>query len=335
MDRRKLGSQGFEVSAEGLGCMGMSYAYGAGDEEGGIATIHRAIDLGVTLIDTAEVYGPYLNEELVGRALAGRRDEVVLATKFGQISHRGETDTRHIDPADLEKVRRLDSTPENIRLAVEGSLRRLGTDRIDLYYQHRVDPATPVEETAGALGELIDEGKILHYGLSEAAPETIRRAHAVRPVTALQTEYSLWTRDPESEILPLVRELGIGFVAYSPLGRGFLTGRIRSADELDAADFRRNSPRFAGDNFQANWRIVEVVEQVAAEAGATPAQAALAWLLAQGADIVPTPGTRRVERVEENAGADAFELSADQLGRLDAVEPPAGARYADMTTIDR
>jgi aryl-alcohol dehydrogenase-like predicted oxidoreductase len=300
-----------------------------------IRTIRRAIDLGVALIDTAEVYGPYLNEELVGRALTGRRDEVVLATKFGQLSHRGETDTQHIDLADLEKVRHLDSTPANIRLAVEGSLRRLGTDRIDLYYQHRVDPATPIEETAGALGELIDEGKILHYGLSEAAPETIRRAHAVRPVTALQTEYSLWTRDPESEILPLVRELGIGFVAYSPLGRGFLTGRIRSADELDETDFRRNSPRFAGDNFRTNWRIVEVVEQVAAEIGATPAQIALAWLLAQGGDIVPIPGTRRSERVEENVGADAIELSADQLNRLNDVEPPVGDRYADMTPINR
>jgi aryl-alcohol dehydrogenase-like predicted oxidoreductase len=316
--------------------MGMSWAYGTdSNAEDPDKVIARALDLGVTLIDTAEVYGPYVNEELVGRALAGRRDEVVLATKFGQLSHRGETDTQHIDPADLEKVRRLDSTRENIRLAVEGSLRRLGTDRIDLYYQHRVDPATPIEETAGALGELIDEGKILHYGLSEAAPSTIRRAHAVRPVTALQTEYSLWTRDPESEILPLVRELGIGFVAYSPLGRGFLTGRIRSADELSASDFRRNSPRFAGDNFQANWRIVEVVEQVAAETGATPAQVALAWLLAQGSDIVPIPGTRRVERVEENAGADAVELSADHLARLNSVEPPVGARYADMTTIDR
>ena len=289
----------------------------------------------MTLIDTAEVYGPYLDEELVGRALTGRRDEVVLATNSVRLSHRAETDTQRIDLADVEKVRHLDSTPANIRLAVEGSLRRLGTDRIDLYYQHRVDPATPIEETAGALGELIDEGKILHYGLSEAAPEIIRRAHAVRPVTALQTEYSLWTRDPESEILPLVREPGIGFVAYSPLGRGFLTGRIRSADELDETDFRRNSPRFAGDKFRTNWRIVEVVEQVAAEIGATPAQIALAWLLAQGGDIVPIPGTRRSERVEENVGADAIELSAGQLNRLNDVEPPAGDRYADMTPINR
>jgi aryl-alcohol dehydrogenase-like predicted oxidoreductase len=233
MKQARLGR--LDVARIGFGAMGMSAYYTGAreDDEQSIRTIHRAIDLGVTLIDTAEVYGPYLNEELVGRALTGRRDEVVLATKFGQLSHRGETDTQHIDLADLEKVRHLDSTPANIRLAVEGSLRRLGTDRIDLYYQHRVDPATPIEETAGALGELIDEGKILHYGLSEAAPETIRRAHAVRPVTALQTEYSLWTRDPESEILPLARELGIGFVAYSPLGRGFLTGRIRSTDELD------------------------------------------------------------------------------------------------------
>ena len=335
MKQARLGR--LDVARIGFGAMGMSAYYTGAreDDERSIRTIHRAIDLGVTLIDTAEVYGPYLNEELVGRALTGRRDEVVLATKFGQLSHRGETDTQHIDLADLEKVRHLDSTPANIRLAVEGSLRRLGTDRIDLYYQHRVDPATPIEETAGALGELIDEGKILHYGLSEAAPETIRRAHAVRPVTALQTEYSLWTRDPESEILPLVRELGIGFVAYSPLGRGFLTGRIRSADELDETDFRRNSPRFAGDNFRTNWRIVEVVEQVAAEIGATPAQIALAWLLAQGGDIVPIPGTRRSERVEENVGADAIELSAGQLSRLNDVEPPVGDRYADMTPINR
>ena len=334
---RQVRLGGARVARIGGGAMGMS-AYYAGareDDQQSIRTIHRALDLGVTLIDTAEIYGPYLNEELVGRALAGRRDEVVLATKFGQLSQRGETGTQHIDPADLEKVRRLDSTPENIRLAVEGSLRRLGTDRIDLYYQHRVDPATPIEENVGALGELIDEGKILHYGLSEAGPQTIRRAHAVRPVTALQTEYSLWTRDPEGEILPLVRELGIGFVAYSPLGRGFLTGRIRSAAELDDTDFRRRSPRFAGDNFQANWRIVEAAEQVAAETGATPAQVALAWLLAQGGDIVPIPGTRRSERVEENVGADAVELSADQLSRLSAVAPPVGDRYADMTTINR
>jgi aryl-alcohol dehydrogenase-like predicted oxidoreductase len=328
---------GVEVARIGFGAMGMSAYYTGArkDDEQSIATIRRAIDLGVTLIDTAEIYGPYLNEELVGRALAGRRDEVVLATKFGQLSHRGAADTQHIDPADIERFRRLDSTPQNIRLAVEGSLRRLRTDRIDLYYQHRVDPGTPIEETAGALGELIDEGKILHYGLSEAAPATIRRAHAVRPVTALQTEYSLWTRDPEAEILPLVRELGIGFVAYSPLGRGFLTGRLRSANDLDAADFRRSSPRFAGDNFQANWRIVETIGQIAAEAGATPAQVALRWLLAQGDDIVPIPGTRRIERVEENAGADAVDLSAGQLDRLSALEPPVGDRYADMTTINR
>src|ERR1700761_7243660 len=319
MQQARLG--GGEVARIGFGAMGMSAYYTGAreDDEQSVATIRRALDLGVTLIDTAEIYGPYINEELVGRALAGRRDEVVLATKFGQLSHRGETDTQHIDPADLEKVRRLDSSPENIRLAVEGSLRRLGTDHIDLYYQHRVDPATPIEETAGALGELIDEGKILHYGLSEAAPETIRRAHAVRPVTALQTEYSLWTRDPEGEILPLVRELGIGFVAYSPLGRGYLTGRIRSADDLDQADFRRSNPRFAGDNFQANWHIVEVVEQVAAETGATPAQ---------GGDSAPIPGPRRSERVEENVGADAVELSAAQLGRLNALAPPVGDRYA-------
>src|ERR1700753_2748471 len=264
MKQVRLG--GVDVARIGFGAMGMSAYYTGAreDDEQSVRTIHRAIDLGVTLIDTAEIYGPYINEELVGQALAGRRDGVVLATKFGQLSHRGAADTQHIDPADLEKVRRLDSTPENIRLAVEGSLRRLGTDRIDLYYQHRVDPDTPIEETAGALGELIDEGKILHYGLSEAAPATIRRARAVRPVTALQTEYSLWNRDPESEILPLVRELGIGFVAYSPLGRGFLTGRIRSADELDASDFRASNPRFAQQNLRQNLRIVAEVGAVAA-----------------------------------------------------------------------
>ncbi|MCW2930995.1 MAG: Aldo-keto reductase [Actinomycetia bacterium] len=315
---------GLDVSRLGLGTMGMSAFYtGANaDDAESIRTIQRALDLGITLIDTAEAYGPYLNEELVGQAIAGRRDQVVLATKFGLISRR-----------DGEQ-RGLDSRPENVRIAAEGSLRRLGTDHIDLYYQHRVDPGTPIEDTVGAMAELIEEGKVRHIGLSEAAPETIRRAHAVHPVTALQTEYSLWTRDPEAEILPLVRELGIGFVAYSPLGRGFLTGQIRSTDQLDASDFRASNPRFAQQNLQQNLRIVAEVEAVAAEVGATPAQVALAWLLAQGDDIVPIPGTRRVSRLEENADAADLVLSPDHLARLAAIRPPAGDRYADMSPLN-
>ena len=323
MKRIALGE--LDVSRIGLGCMGMSafYTGAAVDDAESIRTIHRALDLGITLIDTAEIYGPYANEELVGRAIADRRDRVVLATKFGVISHRhGGAYQR-------------DSTPANIRIAVEGSLDRLGTDHIDLYFQHRVDPNTPIEETVGALSELVVEGKIGRIGLSEAAPETIRRAHAVHPVTALQTEYSLWTRDPEAEILPLVRELGIGFVAYSPLGRGFLTGRLRSRDQFDPSDFRADNPRFTEGNFEHNLRIVDEVEAVAKEAGATPAQVALAWLLAQGDDIAAIPGTKRVARLEENAAADDLELTADQLERLAAIEPPVGDRYADMTTVNR
>jgi aryl-alcohol dehydrogenase-like predicted oxidoreductase len=318
-----LGS--LDVSRLGLGCMGMSAFYsGAGaDDAGSIRTIHRALDLGVTFLDTAEIYGPYTNEELIARALGGRRDRVVLATKFGTILHRGDG------------TRGLDGSPENVRLSVEGSLKRLGTDHIDLYYQHRMDPGVPIEETVGALKELIQDGKIRHYGLSEAAPETIRRAHAVHPVTALQTEYSLWSRDPEVEILPTVQELGIGFVPYSPLGRGFLTGTIRSLDELDEHDFRRHNPRFAGENLQHNIGIVEQVDAVAADVGATPAQVALAWLLAQGDHIAPIPGTRRVERIEENAAADAIELSGEQLSRLSSVGEAAGDRYADMTPLNR
>ena len=323
--RKAVLGNGLEVGRIGLGCMGMSAFYtGAGtDEAGAIATIHRAIDLGVTLFDTAEMYGPYLNEELLGRALAGRRDQVVVATKFGTILHRGDGS------------RGLDGSAENVRLAVEGSLQRLNTDHIDLYYQHRMDPGTPVEETVGALAELIAEGKIGHYGLSEAAPATIRRAHAVHPVTALQTEYSLWSREPEAEILPVVRELGIGFVPYSPLGRGFLTGTIRSIDQLDESDFRRHNPRFEGDNLAHNIGIVERVDAVAAELGAKPGQVALAWLLAQGDDIAPIPGTKRVAYLEENVAADAIELSAEHLAALDAVGEPVGDRYPDMSGVNR
>ncbi|MEP7022580.1 MAG: aldo/keto reductase [Actinomycetota bacterium] len=317
---------GLEVSRIGLGAMGMSGSYGAApDEAESIRTIHRALDLGVTLLDTAEVYGPFHNEELIGRAVNGRRDQVVLATKFGFISHTGRG----------QGV--LDSSPASIRAAVEGSLTRLGTDHIDLYYQHRVDPATPIEDTVGAMAELVAEGKIRHIGLSEAWAGNIRRAHAVHPVTALQSEYSLWTRDPEQEVLPVLRELGIGFVPYSPLGRGFLTGQIRSLDDLEDGDFRKTNPRFEGENFQHNLQVADEVRQIAAEAGATPAQVALAWLLAQGDDIAPIPGTKRVSRLEENVAADGVQLSAEQLGKLTQVTPPAGDHHneAQMRLLDR
>jgi aryl-alcohol dehydrogenase-like predicted oxidoreductase len=319
-----LGS--LEVSHLGLGTMGMSAFYtGAGsDDDESVRTIARALDLGVTLIDTAEAYGPFTNEELVGRAIAGRRDEVVLATKFGLFTHR-----------DGEPHRQIDSDLGNIRTALDGSLRRLGTDHIDLYYQHRVDPAVPIEDVVGLLSQFVADGKIRHIGLSEASPATIRRAHAVHPITALQSEYSLWTRDPEAEILPLVRELGIGFVAYSPLGRGFLTGQIRSADQFEAGDFRGGNPRFAAGNIEHNLQIVAEVEAVAREAGATAAQVALAWLLAQGDDIVPIPGTKRVARLEENVAAASLTLSEAQLARLNAVRAPAGDRYADMSPLNR
>ncbi|MFC7329215.1 aldo/keto reductase [Marinactinospora rubrisoli] len=314
-----------DVSRIGLGTMGMSFAYtGAGaDDKESIRTIHRALDLGVTFLDTAEVYGPYTNEELVGRALKGRRDEVVLATKFGFISHTGRSG--------------LDSSPAGIRKAVEGSLRRLDTDHIDLYYQHRVDRDTPIEDTIGALADLVSEGKIRHIGLSEAGVATIRRAHAVHPITALQSEYSLWTRDPEDGILDTLRELGIGFVPYSPLGHGFLTGRLRSIDDLDDDDWRKTSPRFMGENFRRNQRIADEVAAVAAEAGATPAQVALAWLLAKGDDIAPIPGTKRVSRVEENIAADGIELTPEQIAKLDDLPPPAGDHHneAQMRMIDR
>jgi aryl-alcohol dehydrogenase-like predicted oxidoreductase len=308
------------VSRIGLGAMGMSHGYtGAGsDDTESIRTIHRALDLGVTFIDTAEIYGPFVNEELVGRALKGRRDGVVLATKFGLVSHAGEG------------AWNLDSSPANIRTAVEGSLRRLGTDYIDLYYQHRVYLNTPIEETVGAVAELVADGKVRDIGLSAAPANTIRRAHAVHPVTALQSEYSLWTRDLEAEILPVLRERGIGLVPFSPLGRGFLTGTIRSPEQFaDDDDFRKTNPRFIGENFQRNLRIADEVQAVATEVGATPAQVALAWLLAQGDDIAPIPGTKRVAGVEENTAADGVELSAAQIGTLNNLTPAAGEHHTE------
>src|SRR6195952_1145989 len=308
-----------DVSRIGLGAMGMSMAYEGGrtDDAESIRTIHRALDLGVTLIDTAEIYGPFINEELVGDAIKDRRDGVVLATKFGLVSHTGNG------------AWNLDSSPPNIRLAIEGSLKRLGTDRIDLYYQHRVDPKTPIEDTVGALAELVSEGKIRHIGLSEAWVGTIRRAHAVHPITALQSEYSLWTREQEPEVLPLLRELGIGFVPYSPLGRGFLTGTIRSTDQFDSTDFRSTNPRFTGENFQRNLAIADEVKAVADEVGATPAQVAIAWLLTKGADIAPIPGTKRVVRLEEDVAPADVELTDAQLARLDELTPASGGHHTD------
>ena len=325
MKHIKLGD--LDVARIGLGAMSMTGVYGADDldDAESIRTIHRAIELGVTLIDTAEIYGPFGNEELVGRALRGKRDQVVLATKFGLVSHAGEGPGH------------ADSSPANIRTAVEGSLKRLGTDHIDLYYQHRVDPRTPIEDTVGALAELVTEGKVRHIGLSEAWVDTIRRAHAVHPITALQSEYSLFTRDQEEQVRPVLRELGIGLVAYSPLGRGLLTGNIRSAEQFDATDSRATNPRFSGENLQHNLRLVERVEAIATEVGATPGQVALAWVLAQGDDIAPIPGTRRVARVEENVGADAVELSKEQIQQLNDMPPAAGGHHteAQMRMIER
>ncbi|MFJ2506088.1 MULTISPECIES: aldo/keto reductase [Microbacterium] len=326
MKNAHLGS--LEVSRIGLGAMTMAGTYTTGgglDHDESTRTIHRALDLGVTHIDTAEIYGPYLSEEIVGRAIRDRRDQVRIATKFGLVSHADG------GPGVI------DSSPENVKAAVEGSLRRLGTDRIDLYYQHRVDPNTPIEDTAGAVADLIAEGKVLHFGLSEASAQTIRRAHAVQPVSALQTEYSLWTRDVEEEILPVLRELGIGFVPYSPLGHGLLTGQLHSPSDIPDDDWRKTNPRFVGENFERNLRLVDEVRAIGAEIGATPAQTALAWILTRGDDIAPIPGTRRVARVEENAAADTVELSTDQAERLSALEPAAGARHdeANMGTIDQ
>jgi aryl-alcohol dehydrogenase-like predicted oxidoreductase len=326
MQKRTLGSEGLEVSAQGLGCMGMSEFYGTADEGEAIATIQRAIDLGITLFDTADMYGPFTNERLLGRAIAGRRDEVVIATKFGN--------ERSEDGAFLG----INGKPEYVHRACDASLERLGVDHIDLYYQHRVDKTVPIEETVGAMAELVDQGKVRHLGLSEASPETIRRASAVHPIAALQTEYSLWTRDPEDEVLPTVRELGIGFVAYSPLGRGFLSGRITGPDDLAENDFRRRNPRFQRENLQRNLELVDRVREIAAEKGVEPGQLALAWLLHQGADIVPIPGTKRRRYLEENAAADAIELTSEELERIDEAAPAgatAGDRYPDMSTIDR
>jgi len=307
--------------------MGMSEFYGTGDEGESIATIHRALDLGVTLLDTADMYGPFTNEELVGRAVSGRRDEVVLATKFG--NERAPDGTRI----------GINGRPEYVRSACDASLRRLGVDHIDLYYQHRVDPDTPIEDTVGAMAELVSAGKVRHLGLSEAAPGTIRRAHAVHPITALQTEWSLWTRDPETDgVLETVRELGIGFVAYSPLGRGFLSGAYRTLDDLDTDDFRRHNPRFQGENFGKNLQLVERVEEMAATKGVTAAQLALAWVLAQGDDVVPIPGTKRRTNLEENVAADDISLTPEELRRIDEVLPvgaAAGDRYGDMTPVHR
>jgi aryl-alcohol dehydrogenase-like predicted oxidoreductase len=327
MEQRALGAQGLTVSEQGLGCMGMSEFYGSADESEAVATIRRALDLEITLLDTANVYGPYTNEQLVGQAINGRRDEVVLATKFGIVR----------DPND-PRARGVNGRPEYVLQSCDDSLRRLSVDHIDLYYQHRVDPDVPIEETVGAMASLIDAGKVRFLGLSEAGPETIRRAHDVHPITALQSEYSLWSRDPEDEVLPVLRELGIGLVAYSPLGRGFLTGAIKSPDDLAPHDFRRGSPRFQGENFKRNLELVRRVEEIARDKDCTPAQLALAWVLAQGDDVVPIPGTKRRRYLEENVIASEISLSSDELAHIDEAAPAgaaAGDRYADMSPMGR
>jgi aryl-alcohol dehydrogenase-like predicted oxidoreductase len=328
MDRRKL--RDLDVSAIGLGCMGMSAFYGSTDEGEAVRTIQRALELGIDFIDTAQLYGPLTNEMLVGRAIAGHRDEYVIATKFSRRMDKAA-------PGDISTVGPADGSAEHVRSSIEGSLQRLGTDRVDLYYQHRVDPAVPIEETVGALAELVAEGKVRHIGLSEASAETIRRAQAVHPITAVQSEYSLWTRDPEAEVLPTCRELGIGFVAYSPLGRGFLAGRFSSPDELDEGDFRRTGPRFTGENLEANLRLAAKVKEIAAEKDVTPAQLAIAWDLARGDDVVPIPGTKRRTYLEQNAAAAEVELTPDDLARIDAELPQvAGERYneAGMASVN-
>ena len=326
MKTRQLGSQGLIVSELGLGCMGMSEFYSGGDETESIATLHRALELGVTLLDTADMYGPHTNERLIGKAIKDYRDRVILATKFGIL--RGED----------KSFRGVNGSPDYVHQACDASLQRLGTDYIDLYYQHRVDPNVPIEETVGAMAELVQQGKVRFIGLSEAAPATIRRAHQVHPITALQTEYSLWSRDPEDEILATIRELGIGFVAYSPLGRGFLSGQITSLDDLAADDYRRYSPRFQGENFNKNLQLVQAVQEIATEKGVTPGQLAIAWLLAQGNDIVPIPGTKRRTYLEENVAAVEITLTQAELQRIDEVAPmsiAAGDRYPDMSSVNR
>jgi aryl-alcohol dehydrogenase-like predicted oxidoreductase len=328
MQKRMLGT--LEVSALGLGCMGMSAFYGSADEGEATATIQRALELGINFLDTAQLYGPLTNEELVGRAIKGHRDEYVIATKFA----------RRMDSAtagDMSTIGKLDGSADHVRTSIDGSLKRLGTDHVDLFYQHRVDPNVEIEETVGAMAELVEQGKVRHIGLSEAAPDTIRRAHAVHPITAVQTEYSLWSRDPENGVLPTCRELGIGFVPYSPLGRGFLSGRFTSPEDLDASDFRRNGPRFTGDNLDANLKLAAKVAEIAEEKGITPAQLALAWVLAQGEYLVPIPGTKRREYLEQNAGAVDVVLTADELARIDAELPEvAGDRYdeAGMASVN-